>query len=127
MSARTKLTLVGLSALVALPLAAPAASAAAAPKALRDYPAPSVAGKQMLDQVDAFASAHPLRITGTPVQLQATTDIANEARSLGYAVEVATYKGALQAVIATKKGTDRADESLVFGGHFDSMVGDRHL
>jgi hypothetical protein len=75
----------------------------------------------MVDGVQAFSSGHQLRVTGTPVQLRATDAIVAEARSLGYEVEVKSYRGVLQAVVATKKGTDKAGEQIVFGGHFDSV------
>jgi len=122
---RTRTLALALSAVVALPLAgaATAAPAAKGPKTLRDYPVPAVSGTQMVDGVQAFSAGHPLRITGTPVQRQATDAIAAEVKALGYSVEVVTYKGVLQAVTATKKGTDKAAEVLVFGGHFDNMVG----
>ncbi len=122
---RTRTLALALAAVVALPLAG-AASAAPAPKgprSLRDYPVPTVSGAQMIDGVQAFAEGHPLRITGTPVQLQAAEDIAAEAEALGYDVVTETYRGVLQAVTATKKGTDKAGEKIVFGGHLDSMVG----
>ena len=125
MTSRTKLSLLALAAVVVLPIVGQSATAApgpAGPKALRDYPMPTVTGKQMVDGVDAFSSGHPLRVTGTPVQLEATEAIAAEAKALGYAVEVKTYDGVLQAVVATKKGTDKAAESIVFGGHFDSVA-----
>ena len=124
MTVRPKIAVLALAALVALPLAGGAATAApgkAGPKTLRDYPMPKVTGAQIVDGVDAFSKAHPLRITGTPVQLQATRGIAEEVASLGYDVETKTYNGVLQAVIATKKGTDKADEHIVFGGHFDTV------
>lgn len=38
-------------------------------------------------------------------------------------MQVTTYRGVLQAVIATKKGTVKPDEHIVFGGHFDTMIG----
>ncbi len=121
---RTRTLALALTAAVVLPLAgaAGAAPAAAGPKALRDYPVPTVSGKQMVDGVEAFSAGHKLRITGTPVQLQATRGIADEAKALGYDVEIETYDGVLQAVVATKRGTDRAAEKIVFGGHFDSVA-----
>ena len=103
--------------------AAGAAPAAKGPRALRDYPTPAVTGKQMLDGVESFASAHPLRITGTPVQLMAAEAIAAEAKALGYTVATTSYKGALTAVTATKQGSTKPGEVIVFGGHFDSMIG----
>jgi hypothetical protein len=125
MPARSKTLLLALAAVVALPLAgqAAAAPAKAGPKTLRDYPMPAATGKSMVDAVDAFSRTFPLRITATPTQLQATTAIENEVRALGYSVEVKTYRGVLQAVTATKKGTDKAGEAIVFGGHYDTMVG----
>ena len=124
MTGRPKLMLLALAAVVALPIAGQAATAAPAapgPKTLRDYPMPKVSGKQMVDGIEAFAAGHRFRVTGTPVQQQATAAIAAEAKSLGYEVQVASYKGVLQAVTATKKGTDKADEVIVFGGHFDNV------
>lgn len=123
---RRKTGLVLLTAALVLPVLGHGAGAspiAKGPRALRDYPLPAVTGKQMLDGVESFASAHPLRMTGTPVQLVAADAIAAEAKALGYTVTTTAYKGALTAVTATKRGTDRADEVIVFGGHFDSMVG----
>lgn len=120
---RTRTLALALAAVVALPLAgaATAAPSAAGPKSLRDYPAPAVTGKAMVDGVEAFSAGFRLRVTGTPVQRSATDALAAEARGLGYDVEVKSYAGVLQAVVATKKGTDKAAETIVFGGHFDSV------
>ncbi|MCW2607924.1 MAG: aminopeptidase, partial [Frankiales bacterium] len=116
-------SLAGLAGLALLvPLLASGASAAPLDE-LDDYPRPAVSGAAIADDVEAFASGHPLRITGTPTQLTAVEALAAEARSFGYAVETTSYKGVLTSVTATKKGTDRADEHLVFGAHLDSMVG----
>jgi leucyl aminopeptidase len=122
---RTKTLAVAVAGTVLLSLAqsATAAPGAKGPRALRDYPKPAVSGKSLMDGVEAFATAHPLRITGTPTQLTAAQELADEAASLGYAVETLSYKGVLQAVTATKKGTTKPDEVLVFGGHMDSMIG----
>jgi leucyl aminopeptidase len=122
---RTKTLAVAVAGTVLLSLAqtATAAPAGKGPRALRDYPKPAVSGKSLMDGVEAFAAAHPLRITGTPTQLTAAQELADEAASLGYAVETLSYKGVLQAVTATKKGTTKPDEVLVFGGHMDSMIG----
>lgn len=124
MTMRPKLSLLALAAVVALPLVggpATAAAGKAGPKTLRDYPMPAVTGAQIVDGVDAFSTGFPHRVTATPVQLLATRAIAQEAETLGYDVETVTYRGVLQAVTATKKGTDKADEQIVFGGHFDNI------
>jgi hypothetical protein len=120
---RTRTLALALSALVALPLAGGASAAAPpkGPKTLRDYPVPAVTGKSMVDGVEAFSSGFRFRVTATPVQRSATDALAAEARGLGYEVEVKTYAGVLQAVVATKKGTDKAAETILFGGHFDSV------
>lgn len=123
---RSKSAAAMLAAAVLLPLlgrAAIATPAAKRPQSLRDYPTPAVSGKQMLDAVGAFATAYPLRLTGTPAQMTASEALAAEARSLGYTVTTSTYKGVLTAVTATKRGTTRPDEVIVFGGHLDSTVG----
>ncbi len=118
---RTRLVpLAGLALL--LPLL-PAASADGPLDELSDYPAPTVTAAAFADGVEAFASGHPLRITATPVQLVGAQALAAEAEGLGYDVETTSYKGVLTSVTATKRGTDRADEHLVFGSHLDSMVG----
>jgi hypothetical protein len=115
--------LAGLALLLPLAHTAVAAPTTAGPRALRDYAKPTVSGKQMLDGVEAFASTHPLRMTGTPTQLSASSEIAAEAESLGYTVTTLSYNGVLSAVTATKPGTTHPDEVIVFGGHLDSMVG----
>lgn len=124
---RTRTLALSLSAFLVLPLAAGAAAAPApapapkGPKTLRDYPVPPVTGQAIVDGIAAFSTAYRLRVTGSPAQRSATDALAAEARSLGYDVEVKTYAGALQAVVATKKGTSKAGETLLFGGHFDSV------
>ena len=92
-------------------------------RTLRDYPKPPVTGPQLAAGVEAFSSAYPLRLTGSLSQTDATEELRTELASLGYAVQVTTYRGVLQAVIATKKGTVKPAEHIVFGGHFDTMVG----
>jgi hypothetical protein len=94
-----------------------------APTALAGYPRPTVTGKQIADGVAKHAQGNPLRITGTLSQMRASDELAAEAAALGLQVERKTYKGAITAVVARKPGTDRADETIVFGAHLDSMVG----
>lgn len=89
---------------------------------LSDYPDPAVTGEQLALGVKRFSEGNPLRITGTPFQLQAHDQLKAEAQALGLTVETKTYKGALTALVATKPGTDRADETIVFGAHYDNMV-----
>lgn len=111
------------SLLVALPFLATAATADDLAKDLRDYPEPTVTGEQIAKGVADFSAATPLRITGTPGDRDAAALIVAEAKSLGLQVEEKTYDGLIKAIVATKPGTDRADEHVVFGAHYDSMVG----
>lgn len=109
------------AAAVTVPLAL---SASAAPKravTFRDYPKPPVTGKQLADRAIGFSEEFALRVTGSPVQLLATQDLVAELTSLGLSVQVETYAGVLQAVTATKKGTTKADELIIMGGHFDVL------
>jgi hypothetical protein len=125
--------LVSLALLAPLPLlgvavasqngAPPAPVTGPAPTQLDGYPRPTVTGKDFVEGVRAHSEGNPLRLTGTVLQQKATTELADEAAALGLEVTRKTYKGALTAVVATKKGTDRADEVIVFGAHLDTMVG----
>ncbi len=116
-------SLAGLAGLaLLLPLLASGANADVLDE-LDDYPRPTVVGSAIADDVESFASGHPVRITGTPTQLTAVEGLAAEVKAFGYAVQTTSYKGVLTSVTATKQGTDRADEHLVFGAHLDSMVG----
>ena len=115
--------------LLALPLAAtaallmtPATADPVLPEELADYPRPQVSAQQLSDGVAGFSEGNPLRITATPAQMQAHQQLTGEARSLGLEVETRTYRGVLTALVVRKPGTDRADETIVFGAHLDSMV-----
>ena len=119
---RTRLLAVS-TLLVALPFLAGAATADSLSEQLADYPAPTVSGAAIADGVAAFSAATPLRITGTPGDRDAAALIVAEAQSLGLQVEEKTYRGVIKAIVATKAGTVEADESIVFGAHYDSMVG----
>ncbi len=107
---------------VAIPLATTAGAAAKKPS-FKDYPKPAVTGKEIADKAVGFSDTYSLRITGTPRQLQATDALKADFAALGYSVEVEAYRGVLQAVTATKKGTTKAAEHIVFGAHFDSVAG----
>ena len=105
---------------VAVPLGV-VADAAPRAKTFRDYPKPAVSGKELADYAIAFSDEFTGRVTGTPVQLLATEALVAELESYGLEVEVETYRGVLQAVTATKKGTSKPDELVVMGAHFDVL------
>ncbi len=94
-----------------------------APMQLDGYPEPAVTGEQIVAGVKQHAEDNPLRITGSLAQQRASDELAAEARELGLEVQTRTFGVGLSAVIATKPGTDRAGEVIVFGGHLDSMLG----
>jgi hypothetical protein len=101
-----------------------AAARGAAPTELAGYPRPTVTGEDFVEGVRVHAEETPLRLTGTLLQQRATDLLAEEAGELGLDVTRRTYRGGLlSAVVATKQGTDRADEVIVFGAHLDTMVG----
>ncbi|HVM28273.1 MAG TPA: M28 family peptidase [Mycobacteriales bacterium] len=94
---------------------------------LAALPAPEADGAAIVDAVDAFSTAHPVRVTGSPTEVMAAQDIAGEFRALGYdtsTLDVAVVAGAptpLKAVTATKRGTTRPDEWIMLIGHYDSV------
>ncbi len=105
---------------VAVPLVT-SASAAPSKNPLTGYPVPAVTGRQLADATIAFGSTYVGRVTGTVQQLSARDHLVAELRALGYAVKVESYKGVLQAVTATKKGSKVPGELIVMGGHFDTL------
>lgn len=105
---------------VLVPLIATAGAAPAKPD-FRSYPKPAVTGKQLADRAIAFSSTHTARVTGTPQQLLARDDLKAELASLGYTVTVESYRGVLEALTATKKGSAKPNELIVMGGHFDVL------
>ncbi len=118
---RTQVLALAAAAAVALPLVGSAVAAPAATNPLRAYPAPSVTGKQLADATITFGSTYVGRVTGTAQQTSARDFLVASLTSLGYAVQVETYRGLLSAVTATKKGTTHADELIVMGGHYDTL------
>jgi hypothetical protein len=98
----------------------PTAGAAAKP-AWQKYPRPAVTGKQLADWDISFADQFVGRVTGTPQQLLAREQLVTELNALGYSVQVELYKGALEAVTATKRGTRHPDEIVMMGAHFDTL------
>jgi hypothetical protein len=117
------------AAVVASCLAALPAPAAAEYFDVGRLPAPPVTGKEIADSIASFSSGHAHRVTGTPSELLAGEDIAAQARQLGYEVEVVplTPQGTapgtspLKVVVATRRGTTKPDEHIVFGAHYDNV------
>jgi hypothetical protein len=117
-----------LPAALATGLLATASPAVAAPYFdVAKLPAPPVTGKEIADSVAEFSEGYENRVTGSPSEQLATQRIAADAEELGYDVEVLTLPvragvpgpSPLRAVVATKRGTTKPDEHIVFGGHYD--------
>jgi hypothetical protein len=112
-------------------LAAAGLSAGAAHAAYFDVtklPKPPVTGKQIVDDNDAFATTFQGRYTGSPIELDAANFLRDEAKSLGYEANVVDFpaaanapSGGTHAVVATRKGTTKPDESILFIGHYDQF------
>ena len=89
-------------------------------------PAPPVSGKEIADNVASFSQTYAQRVTGSPAEQAAAAALRDEAASLGYDAKIVDLSGApgappggTHAVIATRRGTTKPDESIVFGGHYD--------
>jgi hypothetical protein len=78
-------------------------------------------GKRLVDDIDAFATAFANRITGTTIEMNAGNALKAKAEKLGYQVEVRQLRGPLRVVLATRKGTTKPDEQLLFIGHYDNF------
>src|SRR3954447_12490535 len=107
---------------LALGLAAPAGAYFDVAK----LPPPPVTGKEIADNVQKFTETYARRVTGSSAEQAAAAELRDEAARLGYEakiVELPLAKGApnavTHAVIATRRGTTRPDEHIVFGAHYD--------
>ena len=88
-------------------------------------PAP-VSGKEIADNVEKFSTDFPHRVGGSPSEDLATGFLLETAKNLGYAAEVLTLPVAQgdpgtigRAVVATRRGTTRPKEHILFVGHYD--------
>jgi hypothetical protein len=83
-------------------------------------PQPASTGKQIVDDIDAFANDFRLRITGTPIEMNAAAWLAENAAP-GFTASVEELEPGRRAVIATRKGTTKPDEEIIFIGHYDIL------
>ena len=92
-------------------------------------PQPSVTGKQLVDDIDSFSTSFTGRVTGTPIELTAAQSLEESAKALGYETaivdlplnEASPVAGGTRMVTATRKGTTKPDEQLIFIAHYDSL------
>jgi hypothetical protein len=118
---------------IALSIAVAMATAGTAHAAYFDVaklPKPPVTGKQIVDDNDSFATTFTGRYTGSPIEMDAANFLRDEAKGLGFEAEVLDLPaaagapaGGTRAVVATRKGTTKPDESLIFIGHYDQIPG----
>jgi hypothetical protein len=94
---------------------------AAGPPGWQKYPRPTLTGQQIANWDLAFADDYVGRVTATPQALLARQRLVAELSGLGYRVEVERYRGVLEAVTATKRGTRHPDQLVVMGAHFDTL------
>ena len=96
-------------------------------------PGVDVTGKTMVDGLDKFVNDFPYRFTGGPTERFAAEALRTEMAGLGYTAEIKglpVVQGAttvpvtepLKVVTATKKGTTRPDEWILFVGHYDTIA-----
>jgi hypothetical protein len=123
---------------------APGASAGHAVEPYFDLdalPVPDFNGKQIYDGLKQFVNDFPYRVTGTPNEIRAGMFLYEEMKALGYEVETCSLAGlqaqvatdaysicnpdgigaGLKAIVATKRGTTKPDESIMLIGHYDSV------
>lgn len=91
-------------------------------------------GKQIFDGLKQFVADYPVRITGTPNEIRAGQHLHAEMEALGYDsktcsvptnANVVCDEGpgvGLKAIVATKRGTTRPDEWIMFIGHYDTVA-----
>jgi hypothetical protein len=107
---------------------------------LAALPAPDITGEQIFQGLQEFVEEHPYRVTGTPHEISAGLDIAQEMDDLGYDAQFCSLPpsrnevprlidpvcnpaagAGLKVVMGTKQGTTRPDEWIMFIGHYDSV------
>jgi hypothetical protein len=86
-------------------------------------PDPPVTGAELVGALDTFATTFPQRVTGSPNETGAAAFLRDEAAKLGYESQIVAFPPALvtRAVIATKRGTTKPDEHIVFIAHYDTV------
>jgi PKD repeat protein len=97
-------------------------------------PEPEVTGEEIFDGLQQFVQDHPYRVTGTPHEIQAGLALHQEMDELGYDTQTCSLPtnaqvvcdtsgvgAGLKAIVATKQGTTRPDEWVMFIGHYDSV------
>jgi hypothetical protein len=85
-------------------------------------PAPETSGKQLVDEIDAFSNAFAGRVQATPIEANAAKAIEASVQGLGYQTAITELSPGLRMVSATRKGTTKPDESLLFIGHYDTRL-----
>ncbi len=108
---------------------------------LEALPGTDFTGKQIFDGLKQFVADFPYRLTGSPNEILAGKYLHDEMDGLGYDVETCSLAGTppqaggaseavcdssgasagLKAVVATKRGTTRPDEWIMFIGHYDTV------
>jgi hypothetical protein len=107
---------------------------------LGDLPETDYTGVQIFDGLEQFVNDFPYRLTGSPNEIRAGMYLRDQMRTLGYDTDVCALPNStnvicdsesgvgdswlgpgLKAVIATKRGTTRPNEWIMFIGHYDSV------
>ena len=83
-------------------------------------PQPATTGKQLVDDIDSFSNSFTGRVTGTPIEMNAATWLKDNAPQ-GFTASIEEFAPGRRAVIATRKGTTKPDEQIIFIGHYDIL------
>ena len=97
-------------------------------------PEPDLTGEEIFEGLQSFVEEHPYRVTGTPHEISAGLALHQEMDELGYEAQTCSLAtnaqvvcdtsgvgAGLKAIVATKQGTTRPDEWIMFIGHYDSV------
>ena len=89
-------------------------------------------GKDIASALSTFAADHPMRVTGSPTEMKAAELLRSETAALGYQSAIVPLPVAngtptppvspLSVVTATKRGTTKPDEWIMFVGHYDNIA-----
>ena len=82
---------------------------------------PTITGKQIVDEIDSYSNEFVGRVTGTPMEMNAAEFLRAAAEPFGYEVTVEQFDPVRRAVVATRKGTTKPDEQIIFIGHYDIL------
>jgi len=91
-------------------------------------PAPTTTGGELASLTESFSTDYAQRVTGSAIEIAAGNYIAEQTKAMGYETTVQALPATaglpgspLKAIVATRKGRTKPDESILFIGHYDQV------